>query len=182
MSDNPASAPPSERARIVLIGGGVRSGKSGFALALDAEMTRRIADHARTRGDDFRTLEEPLALPETLLAIRDADVVVVDCLTLWLSNLLLRESPDEEIEARLEALADALEWRAFHAVIVSNEVGMGLVPESSLGRRFRDLAGRAHQRLAAIADEIYFGAMGTLLRLRPAPIALQPAPPPAASR
>jgi adenosylcobinamide kinase/adenosylcobinamide-phosphate guanylyltransferase len=198
------SRPEGQRAaRIVLVGGGVRTGKSRFALqrarslgrrrvfvataqALDGEMADRIADHARTRGADFRTIEEPLAVPETLLAVRDADVVVIDCLTLWLSNILggpAGEAPDveerlaDDVEERLAALVAALARRAFHAVIVTNEVGMGLVPSTPLGRRFRDVAGMAHQRLAEIADELYLGAMGVMLRLRPEPVGIQPQTP-----
>jgi len=184
--------------RLVLVGGGVRTGKSTFALqrarslgqrrvflataqGLDDEMARRIADHARSRGDDFRTIEEPLAVPEALLALRDTDVVVVDCLTLWLSNLLVADADagddlDDYLAGRLAALVAALQRRAFHAVVVSNEVGMGIVPESPLGRRFRDVAGAAHQRLAAIADEIYVGVMGVMMRLRPDPVSVQARP------
>jgi adenosylcobinamide kinase/adenosylcobinamide-phosphate guanylyltransferase len=182
-------------ARIVLVGGGARSGKSTFALArarrlgrrraflatgqaFDQEMTDRIAAHVRTRGADFRTIEAPLALPEALLELRDVDVVVIDCLTLWLSNLLLRQPPAADVaadvSARVGALAAALQRRAFHAVVVTNEVGMGLVPETALGRQFRDLAGIAHQRLAGIADEIHLAVMGTVLRLRPEPVSIQP--------
>jgi adenosylcobinamide kinase/adenosylcobinamide-phosphate guanylyltransferase len=185
-----AGAPSqSQETRIVLVGGGVRTGKSTFALqrarslgrrrvflataeGLDGEMARRIADHARTRGDDFRTIEEPLALPEALLALRDADVVVVDCLTLWLSNLLVRGIPADDVGDRVAAL----QRRAFHAVVVTNEVGMGIVPDSSLGRRFRDVAGAAHQRLATIADELFVGVMGVMLRLRPEPVSVQARP------
>ena len=185
--------------RVVLVGGGVRTGKSRFALEraralgrrrlfvataqpLDQEMADRIADHARTRGDDFRTVEEPLAVPELLLGVRDTDVVVVDCLTLWLSNMLMPAgTAATDVEGRLGALAEALGRRAFHVVVVTNEVGMGLVPETPLGRRFRDLTGRAHQLLAGIADEIYFGALGVMLRLRPEPVAIQPAPAPSSS-
>jgi adenosylcobinamide kinase / adenosylcobinamide-phosphate guanylyltransferase len=180
------SGPPA--ARIALIGGGARSGKSGFALArarrlgqrrvfiatgqpLDGEMSERIAAHVRTRGSDFRTVEEPLDLPEALRAIDDADVVVVDCLTLWLSNLLCRGDSEAHIDARVAALISALERRRFHALVVTNEVGMGVVPESALGRRFRDLVGRAHQRLAAAADEIFLAILGTILRIRPEPLA-----------
>ncbi|ALA58031.1 bifunctional adenosylcobinamide kinase/adenosylcobinamide-phosphate guanylyltransferase [Nitrospira moscoviensis] len=173
--------------RIVLIGGGARSGKSAFALsrarslgtrrafvataqALDAEMKERIAEHARTRGTDFRTIEEPLALAEKLLELHDTDVVVIDCLTLWLSNLLLRDEAEVRILEQVEALAGVLEQRAFHAVIVTNEVGMGVVPETSLGRAFRDVAGRAHQRVAGVADEVYWAILGSVLRIRPAPV------------
>lgn len=179
--------------RVILIGGGVRSGKSTFALTrarqlgarrgfiataepLDAEMAARIDDHIRTRGADFQTLEEPVDLAARLagLAARaDLDVVVVDCLTLWLSNLLVRGRPASAIAAAIDELVDAVRQRPFHIILVTNEVGMGVVPESALGRAFRDLAGFAHQRLAAVADELYLAAMGVILRLRPAPVAVQ---------
>lgn len=178
-------------ARVAFIGGGARSGKSRFALqlarargerrvfiataqALDAEMRARIAAHQRTRGDDFRTLEAPLALPAVLERLAgECDVVVIDCLTLWLSNLLLRGDSESQIEAQVDVLARELERRAFQAVVVSNEVGLGLVPETALGRSFRDLSGLAHQRLARIADDIYWALLGSVLRVRPEPVALQ---------
>ena len=183
-----------DRARIILIGGGARSGKSSFALArarvlgakrvfvatgqsLDGEMAERIAAHVQTRGPDFRTVEEPLELPEALQAIDDADVVVVDCLTLWLSNMLCRGDGEAQIAARVDALAAALQRWRFHALVVTNEVGLGVVPESALGRLFRDVAGRAHQRLAAVADEIFLAILGTVLRVRPEPLAVAPAEP-----
>jgi adenosylcobinamide kinase/adenosylcobinamide-phosphate guanylyltransferase len=175
--------------RLVLIGGGARSGKSAFALerarrlgarrvfvataeALDDEMRARIDRHRCERGADFRTVEAPLAVAETLRRIdgADADVVVVDCLTLWLSNLLVGGASVADIGARVDDVAAAAGERRFHTLLVTNEVGMGIVPEAPLARAFRDVAGRAHQRLAAAADEIYFGALGTILRLRPAPV------------
>ena len=176
--------------RIVLIGGGAQSGKSAFALtrarslgmrrvfvataqALDEEMKDRISEHARTRGADFRTVEEPFALVERLLTLRDIDVVVIDCLTLWLSNLLLRDESKARVLEQVQALACVLERRAFHVIIVTNEVGMGVVPETSLGRVFRDLAGRAHQRLAGVADEVYLAILGSVLRIRPEPVLVQ---------
>ena len=176
-------------ARIVLVGGGVRSGKSAFALALarklgsrkvfvataqglDSEMRERIERHREERAAEFETFEEPAAVPE-LLQRTHADVVVVDCLTLWISNMLLRDASDADIAARVSELVAVLGARRFHAVLVSNEVGMGVVPEHALGRRFRDCVGRAHQVLAARCDELYFGALGGMLRLKPAPIILQ---------
>jgi adenosylcobinamide kinase/adenosylcobinamide-phosphate guanylyltransferase len=175
---------------IIVVGGGVRSGKSAFALsraralggrlgfvataqAFDGEMTARIAEHVRTRGPDFHTIEEPLAVPERLAALRDLDAVVLDCLTLWLSNLMLRDEPPARIAARVDDLIGALAGAPFHTIIVTNEVGMGVVPESALGRAFRDIAGSAHQRLAAVADELYLAALGVIVRLRPDPIAVQ---------
>ena len=175
--------------RSVLIGGGVRCGKSAFALrrarelgtrrtfiataqAHDADMAERIARHRAERGGEFTTIEAPFDLVETLEALAGADVVVVDCVTLWLSNLLLRDEGEERILARVDALAALHARRRRHTVLVTNEVGMSVVPPSVLGRRFRDLAGMAHQRLARSADELYFGLLGTILRLRPAPVAL----------
>lgn len=175
--------------RVALIGGGVRSGKSAFALSLarslgrrrvfiataepfDDEMRARIDAHARERGDEFVTLEEPVALAPRLASLSDVDVVVIDCLTLWLSNLLLRDETEPQIGERIEALARAVESVTPHVVLVSNEVGMGVVPESRLGRLFRDLSGRAHQRLGRSASELYVAVMGAILRLRPGPVAV----------
>lgn len=171
----------------VLVGGGVRSGKSAFALAkardlgkrrvylataeaLDGEMASRIERHARERGSAFRTVEAPLKVVEAAAAISDADVVVLDCLTLWLSNLLLRGDQEGTILAQVDRLAELLAQRSFHSIVVTNEVGMGVVPDSPMGRAFRDLCGRAHQILARTSDEVYYGAMGMLLRLKPGPV------------
>jgi len=180
---------PAPPPRLILIGGGARSGKSRLGIACahalgtrrlfiataersDDEMRERIARHRAERGAAFDTLEEPRALPEALAAARAHDVVLVDCLTIWISNLLVDGMPAEAVEGRIAALMAALADRRAHVVIVSNEVGMGLVPETPLGRVFRDLTGRAHQRIAAVADELYLAAMGALLRLRPAPVEL----------
>jgi adenosylcobinamide kinase/adenosylcobinamide-phosphate guanylyltransferase len=176
---------------VIIVGGGVRSGKSAFALAraralgerrgfiataqaFDAEMTARIAEHVRTRGPAFVTVEEPVELPARLAQLRDLDVVVVDCLTLWLSNLLLGDEPAARIAGRVRELADVVRGRPFHTILVTNEVGMGVVPDSALGRAFRDIAGLAHQELAHVADELYLAALGVIVRLRPAPVALEP--------
>jgi adenosylcobinamide kinase/adenosylcobinamide-phosphate guanylyltransferase len=173
------------RAKVILVGGGTRSGKSDFALARarrlgsrrlfvataqagDDEMRCRIDRHRRTRGDDFRTLEEPLAVPE-VIGREGHDVVVLDCLTLWLANLLLAGEGPDAVRRRVEDLAEVLDRRPAHAVVVTSEVGLGLVPETPLGRTFRDVTGLAHQRLAGLADEVYFGVLGVLLRLKPAP-------------
>jgi adenosylcobinamide kinase/adenosylcobinamide-phosphate guanylyltransferase len=173
--------------KVILVGGGARSGKSRFALeyarklgqrrlfvataeSLDAEMQGRIVRHREERGADFATVEEPLHLARLLTELRDVDVVVVDCLTLWLSNLLMQETSVDDIDGQVAEMVNALRKRQRHVVLVSNEVGLGIVPESALGRVFRDLAGRTHQRLAAEADEVYLAAMGLVLRLVPDPV------------
>lgn len=174
---------------LILIGGGVRCGKSAFALQLarrlgkrrlyiataearDDEMATRIARHAEERGSDFRTLETPIDVADAIASTHDADVAVLDCLTLWLSNLLLRGDSEQKILGQVDSLIQVLQAKPFHVIVVTNEVGMGIVPDSSLGRAFRDLCGRAHQALSAHAEELYFGALGTLIRLKPAPLAL----------
>jgi len=175
--------------RIVLIGGGARSGKSRFAsdyatqlgsrrlfvataTAGDEEMRWRIAQHREERGDAFTTREEPIDLVAVLRSETSFDVVVIDCLTLWLSNLLIEGLSNSDIEQRVSNLIDALAVTEAHIIAVTNEVGLGIVPEHALARRFRDLAGRVHQRIAGAADELYFGAMGCMLRLKPAPVTL----------
>lgn len=172
------------RGRVVLVGGGARSGKSTLALRLalavpgrrvfvatatvgDDEMRDRIDRHRVERGALFETVEEPLALPELLAELR-ADVVLVDCLTLWLSNLMMAEHPD--VEGEVLRLVQALDQPGRTVIVVSNEVGLGIVPDNALARRFRDVAGRAHQRLAARADEVYAGMLGLMLRLKPGPV------------
>jgi adenosylcobinamide kinase/adenosylcobinamide-phosphate guanylyltransferase len=181
------------RPPFVLVGGGARSGKSRFALgralslsqggaclfvataeASDGEMRARIARHREERDARWRTLEAPLALADALDDPGTHDVVLVDCLTLWLSNLLVRGATTDQALARVDEVRAALARRRVPVVIVTNEVGMGLVPETPLGRAFRDASGLAHQRLAADADELHVAVMGVVLRLRPDPIAVTP--------
>lgn len=174
---------------LILIGGGVRCGKSAFALSLarrlgkkrlyvataearDEEMAARISRHAQERGSEFQTIEAPIDVVQALDSARETEVAVVDCLTLWLSNLLLRGDSESRILQEVDRLAAVARQKPFSTIVVTNEVGMGIVPEHPVARVFRDLCGRAHQALSAAAGEIYFGALGTLLRLKPAPIAL----------
>jgi adenosylcobinamide kinase/adenosylcobinamide-phosphate guanylyltransferase len=166
---------------ITLILGGARSGKSRHAERLierlaehgiycataepgDAEMAERIAAHRARRGAFWRTVEAPLALPEAIRAESRVDrPVLVDCLTLWLTNVILA---GREIEAEVAALVAALRDAAGPVVLVANEVGLGLVPETPLGRRFRDEAGRLNQEIAALADRVVFVAAGLPLVLK----------------
>ena len=164
-----------------LVLGGARPGKSVFAEKLieasglariylatatagDAEMAARIAHHRRRRGKDWTTIEEPLALVEALT--REAihgRAVLVDCLTLWLSNLML-DGRDPDIEAR--RLTRFLGVAQYPIVLVSNEVGLGLVPETPLGRAFRDAQGRLNQIVAAAVPNVVFIAAGLPLWLK----------------
>jgi adenosylcobinamide kinase/adenosylcobinamide-phosphate guanylyltransferase len=174
---------------LILIGGGVRCGKSAFALNLarrlgtrrlfvataevrDEEMAARIARHAQERGSGFRTVEAPLDVVPAIESAREVDVAVIDCLTLWFSNLLLRGDSEAAVLGQVDRLIEAARAQPFPTIAVTNEVGMGIVPEYAIARIFRDLCGRAHQALSAGAQDIYFGALGTLIRLKPGPLAL----------
>ena len=169
----------------VLVGGGARSGKSSFAQkmaeelpgrrvylataqALDREMEQRIAKHQADRGSAWHaTLEEPLNLTDCLQqASADFDIILVDCITLWLSNLMGRNDQDQQILEEIDKLAASLNRLPATVILVSNEVGLGLVPEHPLGRRFRDLAGLANQRLAQACQEVYFTIWGLPQRLK----------------
>jgi adenosylcobinamide kinase/adenosylcobinamide-phosphate guanylyltransferase len=185
--------------RLVLVLGGARSGKSTFAErlaaeragaagvlyvataeALDDEMAARIARHRAARPDAWRTLEEPRDIGpavELALARAVADVVLVDCLTLWVSNLLLaggdetalptEEQADARIRAAVEPLLRAHRRGRATTIMVSNEVGMGLVPPYPLGRLYRDLLGRINAWVAREADEVYLLVAGLPLRIKP---------------
>lgn len=164
-----------------LILGGARSGKSRFAEelaqaapgrriyiataeALDDEMGQRIAHHRLQRGDGWQTVECPLALADAITAHAAPDVVVlVDCLTLWLSNLMMA---DADIAAECGRLADAISAAPGTLLLVSNEVGQGIVPDNALARRFRDEAGRLNQAIARIADAVWFVTAGIPTRLK----------------
>jgi adenosylcobinamide kinase/adenosylcobinamide-phosphate guanylyltransferase len=124
--------------------------------AFDDEMRDRIAEHRRRRGDGWKTIEAPVDLAAAL-AQAERSPVLIDCLTLWLTNLMLC---DRDIPAALTALEVILERRNQPTLLVSNEVGMGIVPETPLGRRFRDEAGRLNQRVAAKAGRVLFMVAG----------------------
>lgn len=166
---------------LTLVLGGARSGKSRLAEALtrrwagdatptyiataeafDDEMQAKIAQHQADRGEDWHTVEAPMSLPAALMRAR-REPVLVDCLTLWLSNLMLAERPAENAS---DALITALQERRAPTVLVANEVGLGIVPSTPLGRRFRDAAGHLNQTVAAIADAVVLTAAGLPLVLK----------------
>ena len=165
----------------VLVLGGARSGKSAFAERLvaetglshhyvatgrawDDEMRDRIARHRADRGNGWRTHEEPLDLVARLEMLDDAaNVILVDCLTLWVTNLMMEERDMANEFARLAAHVPRARAKL---VLVSNEVGLGIVPENRMAREFRDHAGRLHQSIAACAAEVYFVAAGLPLQMK----------------
>lgn len=182
---------------IVLVTGGARSGKSSFAeswcikhsnsgsglyiataQAFDEEMKERIQLHRDQReesGFAWTTLEEPLRLPELLRTSRGSSpVVLVDCLTMWLSNVLLsdqgengaREAEASRTESGIRQLVEAVSAYSGQLVLVSNEVGSGIVPEYKLGRQYRDLAGRLNRSIAAIADQVFLVTAGIPIELK----------------
>lgn len=165
--------------RLTLVLGGARSGKSAYAEALvsacpppwlylataetwDDEMVERVKLHRDRRGTGWITRDVPLALPEALAAAQEP--VLVDCLTLWLTNLILAEADVAQEAARL---AEACAAATGPVVLVSNEVGLGIVPDNALARRFRDEAGRLHQRMAALADRVVLTVAGLPLIVKP---------------
>jgi adenosylcobinamide kinase / adenosylcobinamide-phosphate guanylyltransferase len=173
--------------KITLITGGARSGKSAHALklaaqnhgarrffvataqALDAEMAARIEHHKTHRPPDFTTVEEPVNLTAALAALEPrADVVVIDCLTLWVSNLMAVYVQRSIDGFKLEAanLATALEKATFTSIVVTDEVGSGIVPDNPTARRFRDLLGWTNQQIAAAAAEVILMVAGQALRVK----------------
>lgn len=134
----------------------------------DADMSARVAAHRNTRGAEWTTVEEFLDLGSRLSEVsRACEVVIVDCLTLWLSNLLVRGESSSAIDTHMSELSDALMTARARVIVVSNEVGMGLVPETPLGRAFRDLQGSVNQTVAEIADEVFWMTAGLAQRLKP---------------
>ena len=164
---------------IILVGGGSRSGKSNYALTLarqhgtrlgflataqafDDEMRDRINKHQQERGPDFLTIEEPLDLVRVIAEHENKlDVLVVDCLTLWLSNLMF-STPEPSFEPFLNAAVST----PLELILVTNEVGCGIVPENALARRFRDLAGKLNQQAAEHATTVYWMIFGVALKIK----------------
>lgn len=176
--------------RIIFITGGARSGKSKFALKkansingkkvyiataepLDEEMKERIERHKKERGEDWLTIEKSIKISPLIRELKEKyDVILLDCLTLWLSNLMVAgKGLSEETEEFVTTLRDFINPSTFSLksstlLIVSNEVGMGIVPENEVARRFRDMAGLLNQRVGEVAHEVYLLVSGIPLKLK----------------
>jgi adenosylcobinamide kinase/adenosylcobinamide-phosphate guanylyltransferase len=165
--------------KIIFIIGGCRSGKSTYAMRTaekvpaeqkifiatcvpqDDEMKQRVARHQRERSQNWVTVEAPLDLPEAILQNnRKGDVILVDCLTLWVSNLLIEIGDENKIEDTISQLIKALEKATCPIVLVSNEVGTGIVPENKLARQYRDIIGLVNQAVAKTASKVIWMVAG----------------------
>jgi adenosylcobinamide kinase/adenosylcobinamide-phosphate guanylyltransferase len=174
-----------ERASIILVLGGVRSGKSRYARRLaehwrrvafiataqcgdDEEMQRKIARHRFERPAHWITIEEPVSLGRVLQSAgSESDAILVDCLTLFSANLLeAHKDDDASLQAQIDSLSEALQSTPCTVILVSNEVGSGVVPAYASGRRFRDLAGEINQRVASLADTVHLMVAGIPLTVK----------------
>lgn len=184
---------------ITLILGGARAGKSRRALTLagdqrsvvfvataqtfDDEMNDRILIHRAERPAEWQTVEAPIDVADAVRSISPSSIVIIDCVTLWVSNILLRDEADprraqESVDAHVVSLIDVLRQRRAPSYLVSNEVGLGIVPATPLGRQYRDLLGRANARLAGAAHHVELLVAGLPLVLKPsqAPVARRSMP------
>jgi adenosylcobinamide kinase/adenosylcobinamide-phosphate guanylyltransferase len=170
--------------RITFIVGGARSGKSRFALtlgeevsgrkmfvataeALDAEMADRIRRHRRARSKTWETIEEPVKLCNVLGAkSKPYQLILIDCLTLWLSNLMQKDNNPKAVFTEIDRLVDCLKRTELNVILVSNEVGWGIIPENPLARGFRDLAGLMNQKIAEAAEAVYLMSTGIPVRIK----------------
>ena len=167
----------------ILVTGGARSGKSSFAEKrtkrlgsslvyiatseiIDSEIEKRVAEHQARRGSEWQTLHAPLKLTEALFETDGKGPCLVDCLTIWLNNLIFH---NEDTVVATKELIKVLEQRSDPVVFVTNEVGSGIVPENALARRFRDEAGRMNQIISQVADEVYVSISGIPLQIKPNP-------------
>lgn len=172
------------RARKLLVTGGARSGKSRFALEwgrsfhpprlflatarpIDAEMEERIELHRRERKDEWVTVEEPVDVEIAIKeSAKEVSCLVIDCVTLWLTNLIMANLSDQEISMRVRELCKQVASAPCAVLIVTNEVGWSLVPENPLGRRFRDLVGRTNQTIAREVEEVVLMVSGIPLVIK----------------
>jgi adenosylcobinamide kinase/adenosylcobinamide-phosphate guanylyltransferase len=168
----------------ILVIGGCRSGKSRHALHLaeqisgqkifiatcipqDKEMAQRVLHHQRQRSDTWKNIEVPIFLPEAIntYGVKES-VLLVDCLTLWINNLIMHDEDLTKIDAHVAALTRSLEKIECPVLLVSNEVGCGIVPENNIARRFRDIAGFTNQKVAGCADRVIWMVAGIPVKIK----------------
>ena len=173
---------------ITFVIGGCRSGKSSFALdqankikgkkkyfiatsvPMDSEMEKRVKSHQQERGEEWYTIEEPVKIHEKINQYSSqAGVILVDCLTLWVSNLLFHSLGEAQIDKAITNLELSLDKCECPVFMVSNEVGCGIVPENKLARQFRDFAGSVNQRIAKVADTVVMTVAGIDIQIKPRP-------------
>jgi len=176
---------------ITFVIGGCRSGKSSFALyqankiqadrvkgkdkffiatsvPSDSEMEKRVEKHQKERGEGWQTIEEPVRIHKKISQYSpEASVIIVDCLTLWASNLLFHSYDQDQIDEAIKQLENSLGQCECPVFLVSNEVGTGIVPENNLARKFRDIAGFVNQRIAKIADRVVMMVAGIDVQIKP---------------
>lgn len=169
--------------KVTLITGGARSGKSSHALALaasyqrkfflatgearDEEMAQRIEFHRVTRPAEFHTIEEPLNIVSEIHKLAGhADLLVLDCLTLWISNLMHADQSDSDMMLVADQLAEILRQSPFASIVVTDEVGWGIVPEHPIARQYRDLLGWTNQKIAAVADQVLLMVSGFPVKVK----------------
>ena len=167
----------------ILVTGGARSGKSVFAEkrtkqlgssliyiatseVIDSEMKKRVEEHQARRGSEWQTFHAPINLTEALVETDGKGPCLVDCLTFWLNNLIFH---DVDLDSAKKELVTVLNERSDPVVLVTNEIGSGIIPENALARRFLDEAGRLNQTIAQIADEVYVSISGIPLQIKPNP-------------
>jgi len=174
--------------KLIFILGGARSGKSAYALklaesipvkrlylataeALDGEMAKRIKKHRKDRGNNWTTIEEPIRIVDVIAKDKKHAVILLDCLTLWVSNIIhkksgVRSQKSEVIYKTVNQFISACKKAKANIIVVSNEVGLGIVPDNPLAREFRDIAGYANQKIAEAADEVYFVTVGIPVKIK----------------
>ncbi len=170
---------------VILVIGGAKSGKTGYALKIgevlcgsrlyylatavicDEEMKEKIEIHIQERGDRWKTIEAPYELDKGLVAADgDGHIILVDCLTMWINNLLFKGLTNEEILGRFNKLISTLLCMSATTIVVTNEVGEGIVPADGVTRRFRDLVGKLNQEMASIAKEVFFVVAGIPIKIK----------------
>lgn len=168
----------------ILLTGGIRSGKSAYALelaslmgkqkvflataeALDDEMNLRIKNHQLERGDEYQTIEEPLYIADRLKEVGIQDVVIIDCLTLWVNNLMFKLGNDEvKMQEQKDKFFDFLKQPTCSIIMVTNEVGLGVIPENKLSRQYINMLGRLNQDVARISDEMIMMISGIAQQIK----------------